>query len=114
MSPLELVLVFVIAGAGAYLGSYLREKGKNLATREDVERITRTTEEIKAEISGQMWEVQTRWSFKRDLYIRLLEGLGDAGFAMRQLAFLDEKLKDPRWAEAHEETERILRESLMR
>jgi hypothetical protein len=60
MTALELLLVFVVAGGGAYLGSYLREKGKNLATREDIEKITLITEQTKAEISRQLWEIQTR------------------------------------------------------
>lgn len=29
------------AGIGAYVGAYLREKGKNLATHEDIDRVVR-------------------------------------------------------------------------
>jgi len=61
----------------------LREKGKNLATHEDIQKLiaqiqktTEATEQIKAQISGGLWEQQNRWTFKRDLYIRLLENLG--------------------------------------
>ena len=41
------VLIFLIAKT--YFPSYLKEKGKNLATKEDVREITRISEEIKEE-----------------------------------------------------------------
>jgi hypothetical protein len=51
-----LVPILSIAGGwvGAYFGAYFREKGKNLATREDIDRITHITEDIKASISGDL------------------------------------------------------------
>lgn len=76
-----LFVVGLIAGVGAYFGSYLREKGKNLATHED-------TEDIKAEITGGLWERQTRWAFKRDLYVAILEGLQEAWVAYRRMETL--------------------------
>src|SRR5438876_3864386 len=79
------VLSLAAAGIGAYLGSYLREKGKNVATREDIDRVVRKTEDIKAQITGDLWERQNRWAFKRDLYIRLLENLGIAYKALDRL-----------------------------
>jgi hypothetical protein len=51
---LSLILTFVVAGGGAYLGSYLREKGKNRATAEDIQRLTRVVEDIKAENARQL------------------------------------------------------------
>jgi hypothetical protein len=33
---LTVVITFAVAGAGAYLGSYLKKKGENLATHEDI------------------------------------------------------------------------------
>jgi len=39
----------VVSGAGAYLGSYLSKKGENLATSEDIEKITRLQEEVRYE-----------------------------------------------------------------
>ena len=79
------VLSLAAAGIGAYLGSYLQAKGKNVATREDIDRVVRKTEDIKAEISGGLWEKQNRWTFKRDIYIRLLENLGVARMALDHL-----------------------------
>lgn len=84
--------MFLIAGGGAYLGSYLREKGRNLATREDLNGVltqlretTRTTEEIKTHFSGALWVEQARWDLKRDLYYRLLENLDETKRSIRNL-----------------------------
>lgn len=65
----------VSAGVGAYIGAYLREKGKNLATREDLDRVFRAMEIIKAQISGDLWVEQERWKLKRDCYVPLLENI---------------------------------------
>lgn len=80
MTLLGLILVFVMAAAGAYFGSYLRKKGENLATREDidkmvdqVERTTKASEEVKAAISNDLWLKQKRWDLRRDVYAQLLE-----------------------------------------
>ena len=48
------VLVAVIVGVGAYVGTYLRTKGQNLATKEDVAEITRKVEEVRAIYAQQL------------------------------------------------------------
>ena len=65
-----------------FLTTYAEEKGRRLATHEDVEKVlqevrmvTKETETLKAQISGELWERQNRWNAKRDIYIRLLENL---------------------------------------
>ena len=40
MTLSELVTTLVAAGLGAYLGSYLKKKGENLATHEDLDKLT--------------------------------------------------------------------------
>ncbi len=70
------VLSFLSAAAGAYLGAYLTQKGKNLATREDLAQITRTTAEIKAQISNDLWDRQRRWDTKRELLFDVVKALG--------------------------------------
>jgi hypothetical protein len=116
---LSLVGAAIVGGLIAWFSSYLQVKAQNLANRADIRKLaeqvresTRAAEKIKAEISAQIWEVQTRWSFKRDLYVRLLEGLGDAAFDMWQLSFLDETSRDPKRAAAKAETEKALNEYL--
>lgn len=54
---------------GAYLGSYLKKKGENLATHEDIDKlvdqvraVTQTTKEIEAKISNEVWDRQKRWT----------------------------------------------------
>ena len=56
------VTTFLAGGAGAYVGSYLKKKGENLATREDISAlvaqvatVTKTTKEIEAAISCDLW-----------------------------------------------------------
>ncbi len=60
--------------------SYEQEKGKQLATHEDIEHvrsdvqaITRDTEAIKAQISSEVWNRQTLWSQRKEVYANLLE-----------------------------------------
>src|SRR5215472_597637 len=57
-----------------FVTGYSTKKGENLATREDianvvkqVEAVTRTTEEIKAEVSAGIWDRQKQWEMKRDV-----------------------------------------------
>src|SRR5208282_4811332 len=68
----------VSGGVGLYLGAYLKKKGENLATHEDVDKlveqvraVTTTTKEIEAKVSGEAWNRQRRWELKRGV---LLEG----------------------------------------
>lgn len=51
---------------GAHIGAYLKKKGENLATHEDIDKlvdqvraVTQTTKEIEAKISDEMWDRQT-------------------------------------------------------
>jgi hypothetical protein len=64
------------AWAGPYLGGYARKKGENLATHEDIGKVTKqvaavttTTEQIKTEISDESWGRQRRWELKREVLI---------------------------------------------
>ena len=66
----------------SYLKAYAEEKGKRLATKEDIENVieqvravTRETEIIKAEISGGLWLQQWHLTQKRDCYARLIDAL---------------------------------------
>ncbi len=50
----SLVLLGLLALLGGFLGSYLRTKGKNLATKEDTKEITKKVESVRAEYARQM------------------------------------------------------------
>lgn len=89
MTEVNLATLFgvaLVAGVGAYFGTYLREKGKNLATKEDIQVLTRKTEEIRTELSGGLWLEQRRWDMKRELYSVLLEGFDDLDYNLAVMA----------------------------
>jgi hypothetical protein len=72
------------AFVGSFLAAYLSEKGKNLATREDVDNlveqmsmVTKATKEIEARISGDLWDRQKRWELKREILFDAIRRLAD-------------------------------------
>jgi len=74
LSWTTVILAFLSAWTGAYLGGYFKKKGENLATHEDIEKlkdqvtvITTTTKEIEAKISNEVWDRQKRWELKREV-----------------------------------------------
>jgi hypothetical protein len=77
------VLTVMSLGAGAFLGAYLRKKGQNLATHEDISKLvdqvkatTEATKAIEARISDQFWNRQRHWEMKRDSLLEALASLG--------------------------------------
>jgi len=48
-----ILVVPVVSGIAAYYGSYLRKKGENLATKEDLEGITTTVESIRIDLETE-------------------------------------------------------------
>lgn len=61
---------------------YQKERGKRLATKEDIDNVveqvravTRETEIDKAEISGGLWQRQWQMTQKRDSFTRLIDTL---------------------------------------
>jgi hypothetical protein len=86
-------LSFIVAGVGAYLGAYLKKKGENLATREDIKElkeqvamVTRTTEEIKTEISDAAWNRQRLAEMKREVLFEAIKRLAENHDALKNLA----------------------------
>jgi hypothetical protein len=74
---------------GSYLASYLRKKGENLATHEDlgklvdqVRAVTTTTKEIEAKISTDVWDRQKRWEMKREVLFEATKRLGAVKFCV--------------------------------
>lgn len=65
---LSFLLMLLAAGIGAYIGAYLKEKGKNWATKEDLdslvakeEQTAKAVQEVKGRISTETWVKQRRW-----------------------------------------------------
>ena len=78
----QVVMTILMAGAGACLGSYLREKGKNLATREDLEPIVRGQETIKQQLAHSTFVEGRRWELKREITWDLLSHLRKAQISL--------------------------------
>lgn len=83
---IQTILTFTIAGMGAFLGSYLKKKGENLATQEDIKKMTEKVEEIKNKFNLQTEEFKAQLSLisqtkskylqeKRDVYLNLFSKL---------------------------------------
>ncbi len=82
----------VAAFVGSYLSGYLKKKGENLATHEDIDKlvhevatVTQTTKEIEAKISDEVWNRQKRWEIKKDAVVELLRALSDMTEALVHL-----------------------------
>lgn len=56
------VLQVVVAFVAVYLAAYIREKGKNLATSEDIHEITRQIESIKTEYAKELESLRAGYS----------------------------------------------------
>ena len=48
------VLIFVITAIGSFFGSYLKKKAENVATKQDIEEITKKIEGIRAPLNKQL------------------------------------------------------------
>jgi hypothetical protein len=86
-------LSFISGCAGAFLGAYLKKKGENLATREDihdvvtqVSAVTEVTKQIEAKISNDLWLRQTHFQIKRDALFEAMKELAMAEYRLGSLA----------------------------
>lgn len=72
-------ILFVCVGAtsafGAWLATYMKEKGRNFATKEDLEQIiqqqsgiAKAVENVKAEVTSTHWQNQQIWSQKLTVF----------------------------------------------
>jgi hypothetical protein len=94
------ITTLVTAFIGSYLASYLKKKGENLATHEDIDKlvdqmkaVTAATKEIEGRITNDFWQQQRRWDLKREVVFEVMKRMGDleAGSARLTAAFLLEK-----------------------
>lgn len=101
LSPVEvLVLAAIIALVSGYLGSYLAERGRSRATRDDFDEVKRRLEEstevssrVEAMVSRGLWVEQQRWEFRHRVYLRLIELLASARTTLHEVWKLE--LEDP-------------------
>ncbi len=72
----NLILVLVIGWLiKFYVPAYLRKKGENLATKEDIEEITNKIESVRASIGHQLYIHQTRYQNEFNILMDLTEKL---------------------------------------
>lgn len=94
-AALLFLLPLVGTGLGAYIGAYLKKKGENLATHEDVRKlidqisaVTQTTKEIESKISTDFWNRQKHWEIRRDALYEALRALADIEYALTDLDYV--------------------------
>jgi hypothetical protein len=94
MEQLIVLALTTLIGAfiGSYLASYLKRKGENLTTHEDLDKlveqvraVTTTTKEIEAKISTSVWDRQKRWEMKREVLFEAAKTLQEVQDAMLNL-----------------------------
>jgi hypothetical protein len=108
LSITDLALVALAGGVGSYFAGYLRKKGENLATHEDidglvkqVQAVTTATEQIKAQIASDVWDRQKRWELKREVLFQAAKAVAEADEALRayntvvQVKRQEEKVGNP-------------------
>jgi hypothetical protein len=85
------VFTTIFAGAGAYLGSYLKKKGENIASKEDFDdlrmqtrELTAATKEIEAKIDDQVWNRQRQWEMKKEIFIAAAQTVAKADATLAQ------------------------------
>ena len=84
-----LLLNAALVGVGLYLSAYPKKKAESLATKEEFEdllkqtaELTRTTKEIEAKISDEVWNRQRRWELKRDVLFDVTKKMSGANDAL--------------------------------
>lgn len=80
MESLAFCFVSLVSGyvLGAFLPSYFKKKGENLATKEDIAELTKTAKEIEAKIDEGVWGRQRQWELKREVVLGAASRLAEA------------------------------------
>ena len=84
-----LLSTLVSAFVGSYFAGYLKKKGENLATHEDIDKlvaqvaaVTQATKEIEAKISNDVWERQRKWDVKREALFEAMRELAGVEYGL--------------------------------
>jgi hypothetical protein len=88
--PLIIAITSVLgAFCGSYLSGYMKRKGENLATHEDIDKLvaqmeatTNATKSIEARISNEVWDRQRQWEMKKEAVFSVMQALGKADDAL--------------------------------
>jgi hypothetical protein len=76
MTVSDLIVTALVAGVAAYLGSYLKKKGENLATHEDIDKlvsqvsaVTAATKQIESQIRSSCWFIASISIMNCDMWV---------------------------------------------
>src|SRR5215472_14973775 len=76
----------------SFLAEYMKKKGENLATREDLQNlvtqmsaVTEATKKIEAEISSGVWDRQKQWELRREVFFDVAREMTKADDALTRL-----------------------------
>jgi hypothetical protein len=95
-----------------FLPSYMKKKGENLATKEDIQELARQTavltqaaKEIEARISIGVWSQQQRWDVQKTALLESLKELASAETFLSRLVYTFSDTTDHSgdWAERRKE-----------
>lgn len=67
------LLIILLSAIGAFLGSYLRKKAENVATKEDIENITEKIEKVRSQYSEQLETVKASLQLSNQLKLAALD-----------------------------------------
>lgn len=87
---LNIFVTLVVSLGANYLVSYIKVKGKNVATKEDVQEITRKIEEVKGEIEKDLLTNKTQKSLIYEACLGALEVI-DSNFSYANLPHTPQK-----------------------
>ena len=67
------LLILAISAIGAFLGSYLRKKAENVATKEDIEEITKKIEVVRSQYNEQLESFKASLQLSNQLKLAALD-----------------------------------------
>ena len=80
LSVEQIIILVIISGASAFLGSYIKEKAKSIVTREDITEITEKVENVKLSVDAIKNSESKKYELKYNACIEALR-LVDAHFS---------------------------------
>lgn len=96
------VLMPVVAAGAAYIGAYCAERGKNRATKEDIEEITKAVETAKEGFNQRLEDFKAHHQLRMVAAERRLQAHQEA-FTMGTKLWASISLDDLQWRAVHEE-----------
>jgi hypothetical protein len=105
-------LTIVLSIGGAWLISYLREKGKNLATKEDIRAITKAQEEIRNELANRSHFSRARYDREMEVYQKVWPKLMYFFQATYYSEDISPTAPQNRFAQARDEVIMVIRENI--